>query len=124
MPRLKTDLLELFEATANQQLEKIKVEISEETCVTVMMVSGGYPEEYEKGKKITNLEKTSDCIVFHAGTKNEGSYVVTNGGRVIAVSALANNINEALDKCYKNTHIIDFEGNYFRTDIGFDLQNY
>lgn len=122
MPRLKTDLLEIFEATANQKLETMKIEISNDNCVTVMLVSGGYPEGYEKGKVITNLDNTEDCIVFHAGTKFKDKDIVTDGGRVISISALSEDFKLALAKSYKNAEIINFEGKYFRKDIGKDLQ--
>lgn len=124
MPRLKSDLVELFEATGKKELHKKSVEIDSKACVTVMLVSGGYPGGYEKGKVITNLGKTSESIVFHAGTKLEGEDVVTNGGRVISISSLNENFNEALKTSYKNASIIDFEGKNYRRDIGFDLQVY
>jgi phosphoribosylamine--glycine ligase len=121
MPRIKSDILEIFEAAAKKELEKVSVEIDSQSCATVMLVSGGYPGSYEKGKIINNLDKTEDSIIFHAGTKLENSQVLTNGGRVISVSSLGINFKVALEKSYKNTEIIDFEGKYFRKDIGFDL---
>ena len=86
-----------------------------------MMVSNGYPEAYEKGKNITGIENVQDAIVFHAGTKLEGSEVKTNGGRVIALTSLGEKMNEALTKSYANAEKINFKGKYYRTDIGFDL---
>ncbi|MBN1119074.1 MAG: phosphoribosylamine--glycine ligase [Bacteroidales bacterium] len=124
MPRLKTDLLEVFEAAAKKELDKVSVEIDEQACVTVMLVSGGYPGGYPKGIEIKGLDKTEGSIIFHAGTKPDGDKVLTNGGRVISVSSLGNTFNEALKVSYQNAEIIDFEGKYFRSDIGFDLQKY
>ena len=86
-----------------------------------MLVSGGYPEAYEKGKEITGLDETGDCILFHAGTKMDGDKLVTNGGRVIAITATGINFKDALAKSYRNADRILFEGKYFRKDIGFDL---
>ena len=86
-----------------------------------MLVSGGYPEAYEKGKEITGIEQVSDSIVFHAGTKQEGEAVKTNGGRVIALTSFGENMNNALQKSYESAEKINFEGKYFRKDIGFDL---
>ena len=124
MPRLKGDLLDVFMAAANKKLKEVSLEIIDDTCVTVMLVSGGYPGSYEKGKRISNLEKTSDCIVFHAGTKLDNNSVVTNGGRVLSISSLGRNMNDALKKSFTNAEVIDFSGKYYRRDIGFDLQIY
>ncbi|QQS52349.1 MAG: phosphoribosylamine--glycine ligase [Bacteroidota bacterium] len=124
MPRLKTDLVEVFEAVAHKRLNDVRVEIIPETCATVMLVSGGYPGEYQKGKEISHFEKTSDCLVFHAGTRRENQKVFTHGGRVLAISGLGKNLDEALQKAYDNANIIDFEGKYFRRDIGLDLKAY
>lgn len=124
LPRLKSDILELFEAAGKKQLRTKSIEIDDQACVTVMLVSGGYPGSYEKGKVISNLDKTSDSIIFHAGTKLENEQVVTNGGRVISVSSLGTHINMALEQSFKNAAIINFEGKYYRKDIGFDLQVY
>ena len=86
-----------------------------------MMVAKGYPESYEKGKEIKGINKTQDCIVFHAGTKQEGEKILTNGGRVIAVTCYGETMQEALEKCYNNVDKISWEGKYFRRDIGKDL---
>ncbi|MGQ1785283.1 MULTISPECIES: phosphoribosylamine--glycine ligase [unclassified Saccharicrinis] len=122
MPRIKTDLLELLEAAAAKELKKCTIEFEENTVSTVMMVSGGYPEAYEKGKEIAGLDKVSDAIAFHAGTKLQDGKVLTNGGRVIAMSALGKNMKDALAKSYKNVEVVNFDKKYFRKDIGFDLQ--
>ncbi len=124
MPRLKTDLLEVFEAVAQKRLKNVEVEILPETCATVMLVSGGYPGDYQKGKEISHFEKTSDCLVFHAGTRRENQKVLTHGGRVLAISGLGKTLDEALQKVYNNASIIDFEGKYYRRDIGLDLKAY
>ncbi|AWG20878.1 phosphoribosylamine--glycine ligase [Flavobacterium faecale] len=121
VPRLKTDLVELFVAVANEKLDEIELEVDERSATTVMLVSGGYPEEFEKGKVITGLENITDSIVFHAGTKLEGDAVVTNGGRVIAVTSYGDNFQEALKKSYANVDKIQFEKKNFRRDIGNDL---
>ena len=124
IPRLKTDLLEIMQAVAEVRLGEIKVEFEDKTATTVIMVSGGYPESYEKGKEIFGLDKTNGSIIFHAGTKADSGKVVTNGGRVIAVTSYGKDFNEALKQSYKNTEIIDWEEKYFRSDLGFDLQQY
>ena len=121
LPRIKTDLVELFEAVANENLDKIKLEIDERIATTVMLVSGGYPEDYEKNKVITGLDKTKDSIVFHAGTKNENGNVVTNGGSVIAITSFGDTIEEAVTKSFKNAEIISYDKKYYRKDIGKDL---
>ncbi len=123
MPRLKTDLVELFIATAEGRLSEMKVEAYDDTCTTVMMVSGGYPGSYEKGKVMTGFENVDNrSILFHAGTKlSDTGDVLTSGGRVIAVSSLGKTIEEALEKSYANVHKIHFDGCYFRRDIGKDM---
>ena len=121
MPRLKSDLVEIFEAIGNQELEKITLEIDERAATTIMVVSGGYPEEYEKGKEIFGLENITDSIPFHAGTKLENGKVVTNGGRVIAVTSYGNDFQEAIKKSYQSIAKLQFDKMYFRSDIGKDL---
>jgi len=121
MPRIQSDLVDLLEGIAKGDLETRTLVIDDRYVTTVVMVSGGYPEHYEKGKPIDGLNEVSDCIVFHAGTKAENEKVVTNGGRVVAVSAYGNTKDEALALSYSNVAKIDYEGKYFRTDIGYDL---
>ena len=121
IPRIKTDLLELFEAVAQGKLHELKLDIDERIATTVMLVSGGYPEDYEKNKLISNLDKTKDSIVFHAGTKSENENILTNGGRVIAITSFGNNMEEAIAKSMKNAEIISYDKKYYRKDIGQDL---
>ncbi len=121
IPRISSDILELFEGAANQTLHTKDLEIIPESVTTVMLVSGGYPGPYEKGKLIENLDKTSNCMIFHAGTKISENDILTNGGRVISISAYGSDFKEALEICYFNAGIIDFEKKYYRGDIGFDL---
>jgi len=120
-PRLKNDLTELMVATANGTLSEITIEEDARAATTIMLVSGGYPEAYEKGKVITNLDQIKDSTVFHAGTKMENDQVVTNGGRVLAITSFGDDFKEALAVCKKNAELIEFEGKYFRGDIGMDL---
>ena len=121
IPRIKSDLLALFLATASGNLKSYILETDERSVTTVMLVSGGYPEAYTNGKEIKNLESIREGIVFHAGTRQQDGKVVTHGGRVIAVSSFGNSKQDAIAKTVKNAEIIDFEGKYFRQDIGFDL---
>jgi phosphoribosylamine--glycine ligase len=121
MPRIKSDLVELFQAVANQKLDKIVLEIDPRSATTVMMVSGGYPEDYEKGKEIFGLKEITDSLVFHAGTKLENGKVVSNGGRVLAVTSFGNDFQEAIKKSYQNIDKLHFDKMYFRKDIGRDL---
>jgi phosphoribosylamine--glycine ligase len=121
IPRLKTDLVELFQAVAEERLDEVVLEIDERTATTIMVVSGGYPEDYDKGNVITGIENVADSIVFHAGTKLENGKVVSNGGRVLAVTSYGNNFQEAIKKSYQNIDKLHFDKMYFRKDIGFDL---
>ena len=121
MPRIKSDLVELFEAVANKTLENATLEIDERAATTVMMVSGGYPEDYEKGKVITGLNQVENSIVFHAGTAEKDGNIVTNGGRVLAITSYGTDFKEALKQSYRNVEKINFDKNYYRTDLGFDL---
>ena len=121
IPRLKSDLVELFEAVGNQKLDQVSLEIDERSATTIMVVSGGYPEDYEKGFEISGLENIEDSIAFHAGTKLENGKVVTNGGRVIAITSFGESFQEAIKKSYQNIDKLHFDKMYFRKDIGFDL---
>ncbi len=121
MPRLKTDILELFAATATGHLADAAFELDERYCTTVMLVAGGYPEAYEKGNVITGLSEVKDSIVFHAGTKLSDGRVVTNGGRVMAVSSYGYTMDEALQQSYGNVARLNFKDMNFRRDIGQDL---
>jgi phosphoribosylamine--glycine ligase len=121
MPRIKSDFVSLLEGVATQTLDSKNFEIDSRYAVTVMLVSGGYPGDYEKDKEITGLAEVSDSITFHAGTKSAEGKVLTNGGRVIAVSSYGNTKDEALTLSYKNADKIKFDKKYYRKDIGFDL---
>ncbi|HKL36533.1 MAG TPA: phosphoribosylamine--glycine ligase [Salegentibacter sp.] len=121
LPRVKSDLVEIFEKVSEEKLNEATLEIDERTAATVMLVSGGYPEVYEKSKEITGFDKVEDSIVFHAGTKNEGGKIVTSGGRVIAVTSFGKDYKEALKKSYQNVEKLQFDKMYYRKDLGFDL---
>ena len=121
LPRLKTDILSLFEAMAKGELEHAAFHLDDRFCTTVMLVSQGYPGDYEKGKEITGLSDVDGSIVFHAGTKLADGKVLTNGGRVLAVSSFGRTMQEALTRSYENVAKIRFDGVNFRRDIGFDL---
>ncbi|RXR24364.1 phosphoribosylamine--glycine ligase [Flavobacterium stagni] len=121
MPRLQSDLVDIFTAIAHQKLDEIELAIDPRSATTIMVVSGGYPEDYEKGKVITGLEIVTDSIVFHAGTTIQESQVVSNGGRVLAVTSYGETYQEAIKKSYQNIAKLHFDKMYFRKDIGFDL---
>ena len=122
MPRISSDFVKLLQATADQKLKDFSIETDPRTAATLMLVSGGYPESYEKGKKITGFDQTDEVILFHAGTKtNEQAEIVTNGGRVISLTGLGDDIPQALTRCKAAAEKIDFEGKYYRRDIGLDL---
>jgi phosphoribosylamine---glycine ligase len=119
--RLKSDLVDLFEGVAQGDLADRTLEIDSAFAATVMMVAGGYPGHFDKGDVISNLDKVSGSILFHSGTQFSGDEVVTNGGRVIAVSSLGTSIDQALENSYRNAAAIEYRNKYFRTDLGFDL---
>lgn len=121
IPRLKSDLIEIFAQMKAGNLSKVKVEFTSEAATTVMVVSGGYPESYEKGHAISGLENVKDSIVFHAGTATKDDAIVTSGGRVMAFTSMGENKQKALEKSYQSIEKICFEGIYYRKDIGFDL---
>ena len=121
LPRIESDLFDLFEGVANQNLHEKEFSVTEKIATTIMLVSGGYPEAYEKGKLISGLETIKNSIVFHAGTKINDNSIVTNGGRVIAVTSLGDSMPEALNQSYKTIGSIHFEKMNYRKDIGFDL---
>jgi phosphoribosylamine--glycine ligase len=121
IPRIKTDFFELIEGVAKGDLAGREIEIDERFAATVMLVSGGYPGTYDKGKSICGLDLAQGSILFHAGTKKEAGSIVTSGGRVLAVSSWGSSMREALKTSYRNADLIDFEGRYCRSDIGFDL---
>jgi phosphoribosylamine---glycine ligase len=121
IPRIKSDLFDLIEGVAGENLSEKKLETDNNYFTTVMLVSGGYPGNYEKGYTISGLEKTSDCVVFHAGTTISGERIVSSGGRVLAVTAGGKTMKEALDSSYRNARLLRFDYMYFRPDIGFDL---
>ncbi len=122
IPRLKSDLLELFEGVASQTLSERDVEFDERVASTVVMVSGGYPEKFEKEKSVTGLNNIFDSMVFHAGTKQDGPAILTDGGRVLCVTSLGKNQFRSLEKTYDNVAKISFDKAYYRKDIGFDLE--
>lgn len=121
LPRIDSDLLELFEAVGNNTLGTKSIQINPQSATTVIMVSGGYPEAYDKGYPITGIDEVSDSIVFHAGTKAANGQVVTNGGRVLAVTSFGKDYKEALAKSYKSIEKIKYDEQYYRKDLGFDL---
>lgn len=121
IPRIKSDLLHLFKGIGDGTFSEKDLHIDENTATTVMLVSGGYPEKYEKGKKISGLENVKGSIVFHAGSKKDGQAILTTGGRVLAITSFGEDIESALSKSFTNAETVKFEGKYYRKDIGFDL---
>ncbi len=121
MPRLENDLLELIVKMNDNQLDQVTIRHSDKAAATVMLVSGGYPGPYQKGKVISNLDQVSGSTVFHAGTGKQNGEVITSGGRVLAITSLGSTLQEALQTSYQNAEKIKFEGMYFRTDIGYEF---
>ena len=124
LPRIQTDLVELLTATADGELNRIMMQVSPQTAVTTVLVAGGYPDSYEKGKPIIDLDRLDDVTAFHAGTTNHNGSVVTNGGRVLAITALANSLENAVRKSQEAARTVSYDGKYFRKDIGLDLIRY
>lgn len=121
MPRIESDFLELLMAIKEQKLDQHTIEFDDRYATSVFLVSGGYPDAYEKGKKISGLEKVENSIVFHAGTNLVDDHVITSGGRVLAITSLAEGLEQALDKTYRNVKLVDFHKKNFRSDLGQDL---
>ena len=121
LPRIESDLVEIFEKVSEGKLNDVKLQLKAESAATVMLVSGGYPEAYEKGKEITGFENVEDSIVFHAGTSEENGKIKTSGGRVLAITSFGNDFEQALKKSYLNADKLHFDKMYFRKDLGFDL---
>ncbi|TAE35801.1 MAG: phosphoribosylamine--glycine ligase [Runella slithyformis] len=125
LPRIQSDFVELMLAATEQKLDQTELVVSSQTAVATVVVSGGYPEDYEKGKKIENLEKIDDVAVFHAGTAHDqAGNVLTSGGRVLVMTALANSLERAVSRSQKAASTVSFEGKYYRKDIGLDLIRY
>ena len=122
IPRIKSDLLNLFKGIGDGTFSEKDFYVDEDTAVTVMLVSGGYPEAYEKGKLMSGFENCEDSILFHAGTRQDGDDIVTNGGRVLAITSFGRDMETALAKSFANAEKINFDKKYYRRDIGFDLQ--
>jgi len=123
MPRIQSDLVELFVATAKGELRNQKIEITDHSAVAVVLVSGGYPDEFERNKVIGGLEKRTEAKVFHAGTKSDHKNIVTNGGRVLAVTGMGTSLEDARRQAFSGVANIEWDGLYFRKDIGQDLLN-
>jgi phosphoribosylamine--glycine ligase len=121
IPRLKSDILDLFEGVATNTLSECDVQFEEKAAATVMMVAGGYPETYEKGKQLYGLNVATDSLLFHAGTSSDGPAVLSAGGRVLAVTSYGKNLEIALSRSYATLENIEFENAYYRKDIGFDV---
>ena len=122
MLRIQSDFVDLLEGVAQGNLHEKDLVFDTRSAVTIMLVSGGYPGDYEKGKVISGLDKTQGSLIFHAGTIEKDGQILTNGGRVIAVSSYGSNKDEALKQSFQNAGIINFDGKYYRKDIGFDLK--
>ncbi len=121
IPRLKSDLVELFMAVANESLDQVSLEIDSRSATTIVLVSGGYPEDFEKGKEITGIDSVTDSLVFHAGTTLDQGKILSNGGRVLTVTSFGEDFESAIKKSYQNIEKLNFDRMYFRKDIGFDL---
>ena len=122
LPMIKTDVVEILSVIANETLDTVEIDFDERACATIILASGGYPENYEKGKEITGFEGIEDSLIFHAGTKAEADKILTNGGRVMAVTSFGKSIQDAVNKSIQNAQKIKFEGKYFRKDIGWEFK--
>jgi phosphoribosylamine--glycine ligase len=122
MPRIESDLFGLLEGVAFRNLKDCTLKTRSDTAVTVMMVSGGYPDAFEKGFGITGIENVTESVIFHAGTKSTEGRLCTSGGRVLAVTSSGSSMTDALEKSYRSVSEIHFEGARYRKDIGFDLK--
>ena len=123
IPRIKNDLVEILLAAAKGELSKVQISLDSRTAATIMLVAGGYPEDYKKGDVMSGLGTIEEVLVFHAGTALKDNQVVTNGGRVMSLTAFGQNISEAIKKSNGAAEKISWEGRYFRRDIGLDLLN-
>jgi phosphoribosylamine--glycine ligase len=121
IPRIKSDLVALFEAVASEKLIDFNLDIDSKTAATIVVVSGGYPEEFEKGKEIFGLDTKTESLIFHAGTKEENGKIVSNGGRVLAVTSFGDTFSTATKKSYQTIENLKFDKMNYRKDIGFDL---
>lgn len=121
IPRIKNDFLEVLEASCSGNLSKIKIQTNSKLASTIIMVAGGYPQEYQKGNTITGLDNKTNSIIFHSGTAIINDQIVTNGGRVLAITSLSNSLDEALNQSYLTANNINWENNYYRKDIGLDV---
>ena len=124
IPRIESDFLDLLQGVATQTLHEKEFNVTPQTATTVVLVSGGYPEDYEKGKTVTGLDSVKESSVFHSGTALKGEDVVTNGGRVFAITSFGNTIEEAVSKSFKSADLISYDKKYYRNDIGKDLINW
>jgi phosphoribosylamine--glycine ligase len=122
VPRIKSDLLNLFKGISKGTFGEQDFYVDEDVATTVMLVSGGYPESYQKGKTINGIDAVENSLVFHAGTRQVDDKVLTNGGRVMAITSLGRTMQEALNKSFDNAEKIQFDDKYYRRDIGFDLK--
>ena len=121
IPRIKSDLVHLLKGIGDGTFSEKDLHINDDIATTVILVSSGYPEKYEKGKAISGINDVEGSIIFHAGTKRNGDAILTNGGRVLAITSFGKDINDALSKSFSNAEKIRYEGKYYRKDIGYDL---
>ena len=124
LPRIESDMLSLMIATAKGELHEAECIVSKQHAVTTVVVAGGYPGDYKKGDVVVGYDSIKDATIFHAGTKLEGNLVVTNGGRVMALTGMSNTLERAIQKSQKAAHEVLFEGKYYRKDIGLDVLRY